>query len=842
MGALRTVGLWDRLALTDYVKQRYAEALDEVPRLPGETGLEARTRELTYLNLTRWENFLLDRKDRISMTVGLEVRVPFCDHRLVEYVFNAPWAMKNFDGREKSLLRAAMRGVLPDSVLDRTKSPYPSTQDVKYELALRERVAEILTENAPILHLLTEEGIRKLLDVPVGSYGTSGAKLCRSNGRGGRRLDDELEVMLMTTTPADPRGGATSPDAAHQATSITGVSGLSVEKFLDPMPIPPVITVPPHRELWELEITMRTECVTLHSQLPPTTVWTYNGSFPGPTIMLRRGQKLRVNWQNEITGNFPVTAVQVLSANPTNPLDTPGPGRGGVARPEVAALPPWTVVHLHGAQTGGGNDGWTENAMLPGNSQLAEYPNDQQATTLWYHDHAMAITALNVMSGLLGMYLIRDAEEDALGLPHGKHEVPLIICDRNFDTDADGNLTGELLHKVNFAPPPNPDNLVLPFLGPFTLVNGVIWPHLEVDARWVRFRVLNASNSRFYQFELRDEDDAPISGALHLIGTDGGLLCEPVALDQLTLAPAERADILINFEAFQGKRLTLVNTFFPPFEPGTTETNPDIMQFRVRPRPVQDPFGLPSTLSPSFVRLTHDTLPEHHHRWLVLTLLDDRHPEMWEMEELEEPPPCLPADGIVQVMLPGASEPTTLRRVGRTFKDAANFYIHQESWEQWRILNLSAVAHPIHLHLVQFQALSRELFDITGFDTEVGGTTTPVVHTGEGTLDPSEEGWKDTIRVSGQADDQGKAVVGELVSVIGQFGGASGRFMYHCHILEHEDEGMMSTFVVMPEEIMVIDPHMGGEPHHSTLRQTTLWDDRSGYIGPRSDAAPGPRG
>ncbi|MCA1671793.1 MAG: asparagine synthase (glutamine-hydrolyzing), partial [Actinobacteria bacterium] len=110
IAALRKVGLWDRLELTDYIKHRYAQALEEVPRLPGETGLEARMRELTYLNLTRWENFLLDRKDRISMAVGLEVRVPFCDHRLVEYVFNAPWAMKSFDGREKSLLRAAMRG------------------------------------------------------------------------------------------------------------------------------------------------------------------------------------------------------------------------------------------------------------------------------------------------------------------------------------------------------------------------------------------------------------------------------------------------------------------------------------------------------------------------------------------------------------------------------------------------------------------------------------------------------------------------------------------------------------------------------------------------------------
>jgi FtsP/CotA-like multicopper oxidase with cupredoxin domain len=146
------------------------------------------------------------------------------------------------------------------------------------------------------------------------------------------------------------------------------------------MPIPPAITVPPQRELWEFQITMRTECVTLHSRLPPTTVWTYNGSFPGPTIRVRRGQKLRVNWQNEITGNFPVTAVQVQSATP---FDTPGPGRDGVEpREDVAALPPWTVVHLHGAQTGAGNDGWTENAVLPGNSQLVEYPNDQQATTL----------------------------------------------------------------------------------------------------------------------------------------------------------------------------------------------------------------------------------------------------------------------------------------------------------------------------------------------------------------------------------------------------------------------------------------------------------------------------
>ncbi|MEU2393415.1 asparagine synthase (glutamine-hydrolyzing) [Streptomyces sp. NPDC007369] len=174
IGALKTVGLWDRLGLTEYVKERYAQALEEVPRLEGETGLEARMREVTYLNLTRWENFLLDRKDRISMAVSLEVRVPFTDHRLVEYVYNTPWAFKTFDGREKSLLRAAMRGVLPDSVLDRKKNPYPSTQDRKYELALRERVENILVEGAPVFRIVSEADVRRLLDVPEGSYNVGG--------------------------------------------------------------------------------------------------------------------------------------------------------------------------------------------------------------------------------------------------------------------------------------------------------------------------------------------------------------------------------------------------------------------------------------------------------------------------------------------------------------------------------------------------------------------------------------------------------------------------------------------------------------------------------------------
>jgi asparagine synthase (glutamine-hydrolysing) len=121
--------------------------VSEVDALPGESEHEARMRVICYLHLTRFVRILLDRKDRMSMAVGLEVRVPFCDHRLVEYVYNTPWSMKTFDGREKSLLRAATRDVLPESVAERVKSPYPSTQDPRYVIALQQQAKELLADH-----------------------------------------------------------------------------------------------------------------------------------------------------------------------------------------------------------------------------------------------------------------------------------------------------------------------------------------------------------------------------------------------------------------------------------------------------------------------------------------------------------------------------------------------------------------------------------------------------------------------------------------------------------------------------------------------------------------------
>jgi asparagine synthase (glutamine-hydrolysing) len=160
------------LDLPGYRDRSYRQALAEVPRLPGETGHERRMREISYLHLTRFVQVLLDRKDRMSMAVGLEVRVPFCDHRLVQYVFNAPWAMKTYDGREKSLLRAAVADLLPESILQRVKSPYPSTQDPAYEEALRAEALRVIEEDTlPSAAVVDIRKVRSLAEEPVSDAG-----------------------------------------------------------------------------------------------------------------------------------------------------------------------------------------------------------------------------------------------------------------------------------------------------------------------------------------------------------------------------------------------------------------------------------------------------------------------------------------------------------------------------------------------------------------------------------------------------------------------------------------------------------------------------------------------
>ncbi|MGH3645670.1 MAG: asparagine synthase (glutamine-hydrolyzing) [Micromonosporaceae bacterium] len=154
-----------RVKPAEYIADRYAQALAEVPRLPGEQGADARTREIFYLALTRWLPALLDRKDRMSMAAALEVRVPFCDHRLVEYLWNVPWEMKNAGGQQKGLLREAVADLLPDEVVNRRKSAYPTFQDRRYDVALEEWMRQLLSEpSAPVFDLVERDRVRALLD------------------------------------------------------------------------------------------------------------------------------------------------------------------------------------------------------------------------------------------------------------------------------------------------------------------------------------------------------------------------------------------------------------------------------------------------------------------------------------------------------------------------------------------------------------------------------------------------------------------------------------------------------------------------------------------------------
>src|SRR6185312_5154709 len=234
---------------------------------------------------------------------------------------------------------------------------------------------------------------------------------------------------------------------------------------------------------------------------------------------------------------------------------------GGEPNRHAGSLTGHTVVHLHGALTPASYDGWAENIFAPGQTAVFHYPMDQRAALLWYHDHVMGITKFDVYAGLAGLWIVRDGRERELALPEGPpFEVPLIIQDRNFDVDEQGRLTGRLVHKT--------DPEAMEAFPPFTVVNGKVWPVLDVQPATYRFRVLNGSNARTYRLVLV-QDGRPDLDRITQIGTDHGLLRSAVALpaDGLLLASAERADLIVDFSDLDpGSEVTLLNTASAPFD------------------------------------------------------------------------------------------------------------------------------------------------------------------------------------------------------------------------------------------------------------------------------------
>jgi spore coat protein A, manganese oxidase len=521
---------------------------------------------------------------------------------------------------------------------------------------------------------------------------------------------------------AMPQSVATMPPALDVNT---------LAQFVDPLPIPEIAksqglrASPGDAKLKVPFYRIQAQAITskVHRDLPATKFWSFGSSTPGPTFETRSGEPLLVEWVN------------ALPSKHFLPMDRTIHG-AEADKPAVR-----TVVHLHGGKTGPESDGYPEDWTVPGKSSLYYYPNQQDAAMLWYHDHALGINRLNVYAGLLGTFFIRDSVEDALDLPKGKYELPLILYDRLLTHE------GQLLYPVS----PDPQSPWVPeIFGNAILVNGKLFPYLEVEPRKYRFRVLNGSNARFYNLsfaESRSGENGSGQNAsadhhevpFHQIGTDQGFLSAPVPLTNLEIAPAERADLVIDFSQHRGGQVLLKSDAFV------------VMQFRVSSQKVTDTSTLPSALravpiipESRAVQTRLLTLNEYVNKAgnPVMLLLNAAH---WKMPITEKP------------------------LLGST--------------EIWSLINPTNDSHPIHLHLVRFQILDRQPYVPWLFQTKrelrfIGPPEPPAAN---------EAGWKDTVQAHSKM----------VTRIIVPFEGFTGRYVWHCHILEHEDNEMMRPYEVI---------------------------------------------
>jgi spore coat protein A len=500
----------------------------------------------------------------------------------------------------------------------------------------------------------------------------------------------------------------------------TNLNAYALAQFVDPLPIPEIAQPIDHRpspenaslKLPYYRVAMRQIEAKLHRDLKPTRLWAYGSSSPGPTFEARSGQGILVEWANELPTQHML------------PIDHSIHG-AEADKPEVR-----TVVHLHGAKAPAESDGYPENWYVPGKSAVYHYPNRQDAAMLWYHDHALGINRLNIFAGLFGTYLLRDDFEDSLKLPSGKYEIPVVVYDRIYD------LEGQLNYPVSGTPksPWTPE-----VFGDALMVNGKLFPYLEVEPRPYRFRTLNGANARFFHLSLSNGQ------SFHQIGTDQGLLPAPVETKRVILAPAERADLVVDFSSSAGEQIILKND------------SVNVMQFRVAKGQSiggnisQDRNTLPSVLRP-VAKMPESAAAKTR----MLTLV--------EVDDLAQRPVAMLLNN-THWNMPVTENPVL------------------DSTEIWNLINTTDDSHPIHLHLVRFQILDRRSFDIAAY-----WTTGKLNYFGPAIPpDPSEAGWKDTVR----------ADPAMVTRIIIRFEGFTGRYVWHCHILEHEDNEMMRPYDVI---------------------------------------------
>jgi spore coat protein A len=621
----------------------------------------------------------------------------------------------------------------------------------------------------------------------------------------------------------------------------------TIPKYVDQLVIPPVY-VPKNiydrcgnlvRQEYKISMTEFYQQI-LPSGYPMTKVWGYGGyakdavtgkylgfvrNSPAPTFEAIKGVPVQVKWTNYIQQSMFAVDPTLHWANPNDMpmmLDPPYPDYPPGFEEAQAPVP--LIPHLHGAEDQSTSDGGPEawftangihgddyNTVRPtsDNSAVFYYPNEQSATTLWYHDHALGMTRLNVMSGLAGFYLLRDykkySDYVAPRLPKGKYEIPIAIQDRAFNED------GSMWFPSEGNNPDDHPYWTPEFFGNTIMVNGKLWPNLNVDRGQYRFRILDGSNARFYNFSLSivgTDKTLPFT----MIGTEGGYLKSAAKLDWLVVAPGERVDILVDFSCLRpGTKVIMTNNAAAPYPDGDPTnpfgdpTNPlfaetvgQIMQFKVGRRYGFRARWLPNTLNPT-LKGEYPTLGEPDN---TRTL-----PYFEEMSAIDEP---------LGVFLNGQKwdAPTTeLPQVGST--------------EDWYLVNPTGDTHPIHLHLTMFQLLYRQPFDAEAYTADwialngepplpLDQIPTELDVTSYLTGPPEypvafEKGWKDTIQtppgyvtmIRVRWAPQESPVNGRCAPEPGDnlypFDPTVGPgYVWHCHIIDHEDNEMMRRTQVVP--------------------------------------------
>jgi spore coat protein A, manganese oxidase len=584
-------------------------------------------------------------------------------------------------------------------------------------------------------------------------------------------------VLLGGRARAAPSPAPVDPETASVASSLT--------PYQDRMPllVDNAIDAARGGKAW-LGTTLISRKV--HRDLPPTTLFGYlhpfgpgpgdiAASYLGPVIVARSGRPVRVAYHN----GLPPGAFRRVFRN------------HGASYLQFASFPEVrNQTHLHGGFVAARDDGnpFAQPAAFRfGETQRVTYPNEQPATLMWYHDHYLGATRMNVAAGLAGGYLLRDGFDNGrnplLPGPLGVYELLMVVQDRMFSSD------GSLLYPV--APASANGPWIPEYFGDVMLVNGKVWPKLTVEPAVYRFRVLNACNARILDLSIATPDGRA-SVPMVIIGTEGGLLpVSPAPAKSLVMAPAERFDVICDFRRLAGQTVLMTNTNPPPPVHTGAPPLPQVMQITVRreasrgaPMRVPGPGSLPRNNTVSeLTRLGPPRLSGGRVAARMITL--------------NEIAPDMPAWRLNLNARPyGDRDPVTET-------------VRWNSVEDWYYVNLTIGTHPMHTHLVTFKVMGSYDFDVNGFAARYAGpdgvrqlpvsVLRPYLRSGLIPPGPEESGLKETVKAN-----PGQVTVIRIKftppsTVLDPWGRPTAqKYVHHCHIAEHEDNDMMERLLVRP--------------------------------------------